>query len=177
MYCDLWLQYIKVRKLFKGGNYLPSRNSRYCNGCTLGFYSQIKSYLTINYLPSKRLPPHMFQNRQGYCKSVKLFPGLLCKGKSAFMHWFIVKCVGMITKMHKGVLISECIITVIVCTKIPQKYGTFSWCLEFWSMGHNDESTLFLNASFSVSGPLRCPLGQNSGRSRPWASLQIMFNL
>jgi hypothetical protein len=21
MYCDLWLQYIKVRKLFKGGNY------------------------------------------------------------------------------------------------------------------------------------------------------------
>ena len=22
MYCDLWLQYIQVRKLFKGGNYL-----------------------------------------------------------------------------------------------------------------------------------------------------------
>ena len=28
MYCDLWLQYIKVRKLFKGGNYLRAETIR-----------------------------------------------------------------------------------------------------------------------------------------------------
>ena len=34
---------------------------------------------------------------------------------------------------------------------------TFSCRLGFASMGRNDESALFFNASFSVFGPLRCP--------------------
>ena len=33
------------------------------------------------------------------------------------------------------------------------------------------------NASFSIFGHLRRPLGQNAGRPRSLASLQIMFNL
>ena len=36
--------------------------------------------------------------------------------------------------------------------------------------------TLFFYASFSIFEPLRRPQGQNSGRSRSLASLQIMFN-
>ena len=36
---------------------------------------------------------------------------------------------------------------------------------------------IVLNASFSIFGPLRRPQGQNTGRSRSFASLQIMFNL
>ena len=28
MYCDLWTQYIKVRKLFKGGNYSRAETIR-----------------------------------------------------------------------------------------------------------------------------------------------------
>ena len=51
---------------------------------------------------------------------------------------------------------------------------TCSCCLRFSSMGRNDKSTLFFHASFSIFGPLRSPWGQNSGRSRTLASLQIL---
>ena len=34
MYCDLWLQYIKVRKLFKGGNYSRAETIRGNTVCT-----------------------------------------------------------------------------------------------------------------------------------------------
>ena len=36
MYCDLWLQYIKVRKLFKGGNYSRAETIR---GNTVFYFS------------------------------------------------------------------------------------------------------------------------------------------
>ena len=47
----------------------------------------------------------------------------------------------------------------------------------FLSMGRNDKSTLFFNASFSTFGTLRRPQGQFSGVSRSLTSLQIMINL
>ena len=64
--------------------------------------------------------------------------------------------------------------------KAHLKKSTLQTCscfLGFSSMGLNDEFTLFFYASFSIFGPLRRPQGQNSGRSRSLASLQIMFNL
>ena len=35
MYCDLWLQYIQVRKLFKGGNYSRAETIRGNTVCSL----------------------------------------------------------------------------------------------------------------------------------------------
>ena len=57
------------------------------------------------------------------------------------------------------------------------KQKSCSCRLGFSSMGQNDKSTLFFNASFSIFGTLRRPWGQNSGGSRSLTSLQIMFNL
>ena len=41
MYCDLWSQYIKVRKLFKGGNYSRAKTIR---GNTVSFSSFVTWY-------------------------------------------------------------------------------------------------------------------------------------
>ena len=45
MYCDLWLQYIKVRKLFKGGNY--SREETIRGNTVRGFLSTNWQRLSI----------------------------------------------------------------------------------------------------------------------------------
>ena len=42
MYCDLWLQYIKVRKLFKGGKYSRAETIR---GNTVIFFKKNKRHL------------------------------------------------------------------------------------------------------------------------------------
>ena len=65
----------------------------------------------------------------------------------------------------------------LVRIKTSSTHKSCSCRLGFLSMGRNDESMLFFQASFSIFGPLRCPQGQNSGRSRSLASLQIIFNL
>ena len=44
MYCDLWCQYIKVRKLFRGGNYSRAKTIR---GNTVGSHELQKALDTM----------------------------------------------------------------------------------------------------------------------------------
>ena len=96
MYCDLWLQYIQVRKLFKGGNY--SRAETICRNTVL------KKQVHKN-VPLERISPHSEEIQvQVYCVGAKLnWLTRLHKHKMRFAK-FLVQCPPTLLLPTKAIL-------------------------------------------------------------------------
>ena len=76
MYCDLWSQYVKVRKLFKGGNYSRKYGKWFCQtsrGCLLipeesfGFWSKALSNMQVVQKEVKTHIYYFFQVWSCFC--------------------------------------------------------------------------------------------------------------
>ena len=96
MYCELWLQYIQVRKLFKGGNY--SRAETICRNTVL------KKQVHKN-VPLERISPHSEEIQvQVYCVGAKLnWLTRLHKHKMRFAK-FLVQCPPTLLLPTKAIL-------------------------------------------------------------------------
>ena len=76
MYCDLWLQYIQVRKLFKGGNYSRAETIR---GNTV---NPMASYLCTAFISDQ------WKQLISQICSLKNFPTTFIRGHLAYLsHW------------------------------------------------------------------------------------------
>ena len=84
MYCDLWSQYIQVRKLFKGGNY--SRAETIC-GNTVLYFKPPKGHFLIYFHRAKMVFP-------------RILITLILMKTSAYGHGHIVSQEGELAKKN-----------------------------------------------------------------------------